>query len=415
MTKKIYCGMILFLVFLLMILNFQSSIEKASQSFSNSQYFQFSLQETGSKQQEIFSSYKGESYNGRYDSSFNDCPSLFKTTNNVTSDLSPSADMKSEPNQNNPPYVPHNPIPENGSINQPRVIYLFWLDGDPDPDDFVTFDVYFGTSNTPPKVVANQSSTSYIPGILNFSTTYYWKIISWDNNGESAIGPLWCFTTILDTTIPFTTYTLEGTVGKNDWYISDVTLVLTASDNQSGVTDTFYKINNGTWNEYNLPVSFTLDDIYSIQFYSMDNVGNVEAIKGPFFLMIDQSSPSITLTSQRNSAFEINFIADASDFPSGVNNVFFLIDGELHWNDTEPPYEWTWTGMGHHNMTAIAFDKAGNWKLNSISTSLEQIQRINSPLFPSVKQLFYRIFFDREDLLNLTLHRFHFLDVAVSS
>jgi len=58
-----------------------------------------------------------------------------------------------------------------------------------------TFDVYFGETNPPPKVSSNQTDLEYCPDGLNFSTTYYWKIVVWDNQGSSISGPLWTFTT----------------------------------------------------------------------------------------------------------------------------------------------------------------------------------------------------------------------------
>ena len=60
----------------------------------------------------------------------------------------------------------------------------------------ITYDVYFGTSIPPPKVVSNQSSTEYDPpGLLEYNTTYYWQIVAWDDHGNSAAGPVWHFTT----------------------------------------------------------------------------------------------------------------------------------------------------------------------------------------------------------------------------
>ncbi|UCD14499.1 MAG: hypothetical protein JSW60_03520 [Thermoplasmatales archaeon] len=58
-----------------------------------------------------------------------------------------------------------------------------------------TYDIYFGKSNPPPKVSSNQSNLSYDPGLLDFDTKYYWKIIVWDNQGASTSGPIWEFTT----------------------------------------------------------------------------------------------------------------------------------------------------------------------------------------------------------------------------
>ena len=63
--------------------------------------------------------------------------------------------------------------------------------------DTITYDVYFGTTSPPPKVASNQSETTYDPGTLEYNTTYYWQIIAWNEQGESAEGPIWHFTTEL--------------------------------------------------------------------------------------------------------------------------------------------------------------------------------------------------------------------------
>jgi hypothetical protein len=96
---------------------------------------------------------------------------------------------------NTPPNTPSTPNPTNGSTNVLLSKQLSWTGGDVNPFDTVTYDVYFGTASSPPKVSGNQSSASYNPGTMNLNTTYYWKIVSWDNLGSSAVGPVWHFTT----------------------------------------------------------------------------------------------------------------------------------------------------------------------------------------------------------------------------
>jgi hypothetical protein len=94
-----------------------------------------------------------------------------------------------------PPNTPNTPFPVNTSTGNPVTTVLSWTGGDPNGDP-VTYDVYFGTNNPPSKVSINQSSVSYDPsGNLAYNTTYYWKIIAWDNRSGSAEGPLWEFTT----------------------------------------------------------------------------------------------------------------------------------------------------------------------------------------------------------------------------
>ena len=95
---------------------------------------------------------------------------------------------------NNPPYTPSNPSPADGATNVNLNVVLSWSGGDPDGDT-VNYDVYFGTTTPPPKIVSNQSATTYNPGTLNHGTKYYWKIVAWDNYGLSTSGPIWSFTT----------------------------------------------------------------------------------------------------------------------------------------------------------------------------------------------------------------------------
>jgi hypothetical protein len=96
---------------------------------------------------------------------------------------------------NEPPNTPSNPLPLNATTDIPVNTQLSWTGGDPNQGDIVSYDVYFGTTNPPPKVIGNQTVTTYTPGTLNYQTTYYWKIIAWDNHGAYTIGPVWHFTT----------------------------------------------------------------------------------------------------------------------------------------------------------------------------------------------------------------------------
>ena len=96
---------------------------------------------------------------------------------------------------NNPPCVPGDPDPDNFSTYVDIYMNLSWTGGDPNSDDNVTYDVYFGTTNPPQKVSDNQSTTTYDPGIMNYSTMYYWRVVAWDNHGVSTSGTIWQFET----------------------------------------------------------------------------------------------------------------------------------------------------------------------------------------------------------------------------
>ncbi len=95
---------------------------------------------------------------------------------------------------NTAPYVPNTPDPTNGETDVYINTNLDWIGGDPENDP-TTYDVYFGTSTSPPLVAANVTTSDYDLDILDFNTQYYWKIVSWDSYGLTTSGPEWTFTT----------------------------------------------------------------------------------------------------------------------------------------------------------------------------------------------------------------------------
>ena len=98
--------------------------------------------------------------------------------------------------KNNPPNEPIYLNPSNDTANVNIYADISWNGSDPDPDDNVTYDVYFGMTTPPPKVSSNQTTSTYDPGSLDYNTTYYWRIVAWDNKGASTSSPIWSFTTI---------------------------------------------------------------------------------------------------------------------------------------------------------------------------------------------------------------------------
>ena len=103
------------------------------------------------------------------------------------------------PPVNNPPYEPGSPSPINGSTNVSVDTDISWTGGDPDTDDTVTYDIYFGTDQIPPLFASDQTQTTYDVGTLAYNTSYYWKIVAEDNIGVSTEGPEWSFTTECNT------------------------------------------------------------------------------------------------------------------------------------------------------------------------------------------------------------------------
>jgi hypothetical protein len=124
--------------------------------------------------------------------------------NQSASAVGPQWEFTTEDKTNNPPYAPNNENPANESIDIALTALLSWEGDDPDEEDTVTYDVYFGTSSPPSKVASNHPNMSYDPGDFEFNTTYYWRIVAWDNNNASTVGDLWHFATIQESPLTVT-------------------------------------------------------------------------------------------------------------------------------------------------------------------------------------------------------------------
>jgi hypothetical protein len=181
-----------------------------------------------------------------------------------------------------------------------------------------------------------------------------------------------------DVTPPITEATLAGTNGQNDWYVSDVTVTLTAYDPDpdsrwpTGVNHTYIKIDDGDYEEYEVPVVIEDDGEYTVYFYSDDNAGNVEDEQSITF-KIDQTAPVInTFTATAQNALKTKWLleADATDATSGIVKVEFYADDALVGEDLDAPYEFL-VESKISTAQCIVYDEAGNSKMSDVVTSFE--------------------------------------------
>lgn len=95
---------------------------------------------------------------------------------------------------NQPPVIVGPAAPLDGSQDILLTADLEWDAYDPE-NEFLAFDVYFGTTNPPTnKICNNITDLSCDPGVLDYLTPYYWKITAFDRL-VSTSGPVWSFTT----------------------------------------------------------------------------------------------------------------------------------------------------------------------------------------------------------------------------
>ncbi len=172
------------------------------------------------------------------------------------------------------------------------------------------------------------------------------------------------FITPVDRIPPFTTCTANGTAGDNGWYVGNVTINLTAIDNGSRINYTLYCIGGGSWIQYNNSFVISSDGSHTVDYYSVDTVGNKEIIKSTV-VNIDKTLPSIECYLQpdipngNNGWYtgNVEVTLSADDNTSGVESIKYRIDQGI-WKDYTGYF--LLTVEGNHNFTFYAKDCAGH-------------------------------------------------------
>ena len=102
-----------------------------------------------------------------------------------------------------PPSCASSLLPADVATNVERNVTMSWAT----VAGADNYDVYFGTTATPP-LVTNTASTSYSGGVLAASTTYYWQIVPKNANGPAVGCSIQSFTTGTNLLycLPTTTY-----------------------------------------------------------------------------------------------------------------------------------------------------------------------------------------------------------------
>jgi endo-1,4-beta-xylanase len=197
-----------------------------------------------------------------------------------------------------------------------------------------------------------------------------------------------------DTTSPVTTDN-----APTEWVNKDITVDLTANDNDSGVKATYYKIDNGTEQTGN-SVTVSEDGVHTITYWSVDNAGNVEQAKTTT-VKLDKTAPTLNITLDKTTLWPANHkmvpvtaTINASDETSGINSVVLtsitsnekLQSDDIQNAKVNVPITGSTTSfdlradrLGHGNgriytITFTATDKAGNVVTKSVDVAVPHDQ-----------------------------------------
>ncbi|MBE3121618.1 MAG: right-handed parallel beta-helix repeat-containing protein [Thermoplasmata archaeon] len=169
----------------------------------------------------------------------------------------------------------------------------------------------------------------------------------------------------VDTIAPATTRTLQGLIGSQGWYVTNVTITLSASDATSGVNYTKYKLNTGSWMVYTGSFVVTTDGNYTLYYYSVDFAGNTEATKQVAFRIQHDVVPPVTThhldgTMGQNNWFinAVTVTLSAVDDSAGVASTTYKLNA-----GTWTPYTGAFLITGDaaaHSLSYYSVDKVGN-------------------------------------------------------
>jgi len=166
---------------------------------------------------------------------------------------------------------------------------------------------------------------------------------------------------IVDATSPNTTAAVSGGAGNNGWFISNVTINLTAYDEMSGVSITRWRINENAW-QIGVTATISQEGTVIFTYQSVDNVGNYEE-EHSIEIKIDKSPPTVSHVfipfAPENEWYvsRVKIRLFANDMLSGVAAICYQLDGG-EWKIYEK--EIIVEEDGQHILKYYAVDIAGN-------------------------------------------------------
>jgi hypothetical protein len=165
-----------------------------------------------------------------------------------------------------------------------------------------------------------------------------------------------------DRTPPQTWANLSGTIGLAPWYVTPVTVTLSASDDRSGVASIHIRVDGGPWSSYYWPMTISEEGKHTVEFYTTDIAGNDGSVEKIEFA-VDTSGPQTTAVVTGDLGGDgwyrtpVTVVLNASDAGSGVASVEVRDDGG-NWTPYQGPFRVS--ADGRHTVEYRATDALGN-------------------------------------------------------
>ena len=196
-----------------------------------------------------------------------------------------------------------------------------------------------------------------------------------DNAGRTALAskPFW-----LDSVAPTLTLDPMGTLGANNWYITNLDVTASASDDTSGMDVFDYSLDNNAWATYSAPLTIA-DGSHNLSFWAQDSAGLVTQVNRTY--KVDTQPPQIAgslggiLGTNGWYTSDVRLSASASDPTpgSGVDTFTYILDGSTETTYTNDLI----LSDGQHTVEFNAQDKAG------LIYSMQQSVKVDT-IYPSL-------------------------------
>ncbi|MBN1859854.1 MAG: hypothetical protein JW840_00175, partial [Candidatus Thermoplasmatota archaeon] len=166
-----------------------------------------------------------------------------------------------------------------------------------------------------------------------------------------------------DTIPPMTTISFDppSPNGNGGWYVSNVTVTLNATDNESGVNWTYCSLSSG--GIYTGPILVSQSGQYHVTFYSVDYAGNIESMKN-VSLKIEKAPPGPSTVSISTDGKNICITVTVCDLLSGCGKVEFYFNDVLQETvvGVGPDYTWCfeYDHLSFFSIKVIIYYLSGN-------------------------------------------------------
>jgi len=229
-------------------------------------------------------------------------------------------------------------------------------------------DDFSGTAETSYRInngaieTASERGQPFITTEGSSNTLEYWSV---DNAGNEELPHKMLTGIKLDKTPPASSINLNGALGNNNWFVSNVAITLVATDNVAGVDNIEYSFDNTIWTTYTTPLTIADEGYTTVYYKSTDKAGNVETLKTET-IKIDKTNPygSVLINNDdiHATSTSVTLTLTATDATSGIAEMRFSHDNIIWtpWETYSTSKAWALTtGDGTKTVYVQYMDNAG--------------------------------------------------------